>query len=275
MPRRELLTSAQRFELFAFPEDESELIPLATLSKEDFAFVRQHRSDHNRLGLAVLMIHLRHPGRVLGLSEKPHAPVLGIIAAQLRVSPAVRDLYAQRDETRREYLQELLARSGLVQFTRRHYRGLSEFLLPVAMQTIQGIVLACAAVDELRRQRVLLPPIAALEKLCAAVATKAEREVYWLLTEPLTDEQRAALDALLLPYGERPVSKLAWLRQSPEGPSAKAMIAHIERLKAIRELGLQPDTGHSIHQNRFLRLAREGGQTAVYQIEECETDRRI
>lgn len=49
---------------------------------------------------------------------------------------------------------------------------------------------------------------------------------------------------------------------------------HIERLKAIRELCLPPDIGHSIHQNRLLRLAREGGQTAVYQIEEYETDRR-
>ncbi|MFM0609730.1 Tn3 family transposase [Paraburkholderia sediminicola] len=274
MPRRELLTSAQRLQLFAFPEDESELIRLATLSKEDFAFVRQHRSDHNRLGLAVLMIYLRYPGRVLGPNETPHAPVLGIIAAQLRVSPAVWDLYAQRDETRREHLQELLARSGLVQFTRRHYRGLSEFLLPVAMQTIQGIVLARAAVDELRRQRVLLPPIVSLEKLCAAVATRVQREVYRLLTEPLTDEQRAALDALLLPYGERPVSKLAWLRQSPGGPSARAVLAHTERLNAIRELGLPPAIGHSIHQNRLLRLAREGGQTAVYQIEEYETDRR-
>jgi TnpA family transposase len=109
MPRRELLTPAQRFQLFAFPDDERELIRLATLSKEDFVFVRQHRGDHNRLGVAVLMIYLRYPGRVLGPGEKPHAPILGIVATQLRVAPAVWDLYASRDETRREYLRELLA----------------------------------------------------------------------------------------------------------------------------------------------------------------------
>jgi hypothetical protein len=55
------------------------------------------------------MIYLRYPGRVLGPGEKPHAPILGIVATQLRVAPAVWDLYASRDETRREYLQELLA----------------------------------------------------------------------------------------------------------------------------------------------------------------------
>jgi hypothetical protein len=51
-------------------------------------------------------------------------------------------------------------------------------------------VLAQAATDELRRQHVLLPPVAALEKLCAAVATRARREVHRLLTAPLTAEQR-------------------------------------------------------------------------------------
>ncbi len=149
-----------------------------------------------------------------------------------------------------------------------------EFLLPIALQTTEGIALAHAAVEELRRQHVLLPPVTALEKLCAVVATRAQREVHRRLTAPLTDAQRAALDQLLSPLASRPVSKLAWLRQSPGEPSAKAVLAHIERLQAIRALGLPPDIGRAIHQNRLLRLAREGGQTAVYRIEEYETDRR-
>jgi len=102
----------------------------------------------------------------------------------------------------------------------------------------------------------------------------AKCEVHRLLTAPLTDEQRLALDQLLLPLTDRPVSKLAWLRQSPGEPSAKAVLAHIERLHAIRSLGLPECIGRTIHQNRLLRLAREGGQTAVYQLEEYETDRR-
>ena len=53
MPRRELLTPTERVQLFAFPEDESELIRLATLARSDLTYIRQHRGDHNRLGLAV------------------------------------------------------------------------------------------------------------------------------------------------------------------------------------------------------------------------------
>jgi len=52
MPRREILTSSDRMQLLAFPEDEAELIRRYTLTKADLAFVRQHRGDHNRLGLA-------------------------------------------------------------------------------------------------------------------------------------------------------------------------------------------------------------------------------
>jgi AraC-like DNA-binding protein len=46
MPRREILTSPQRTQLLAFPDDEGELIRRYTLTKADLAFVRQHRGDH-------------------------------------------------------------------------------------------------------------------------------------------------------------------------------------------------------------------------------------
>lgn len=49
---------------------------------------------------------------------------------------------------------------------------------------------------------------------------------------------------------------------------------HLERLKAIRALALPADISRNVHQNRLLRLAREGAQTAVYQIAEYEVDRR-
>lgn len=85
MPRRELLTSSERLELLAFPTDEGELIRLYTLTKADLAFARQHRGDHNRLGIAVLMSYLRYPGRVLAGDERPHGPVLDIVAGQLGI----------------------------------------------------------------------------------------------------------------------------------------------------------------------------------------------
>ena len=52
------------------------------------------------------------------------------------------------------------------------------------------------------------------------------------------------------------------------------MLGHIERLSAIRDLALPLDASQKLHQNRLLQLAREAGQTAVYQLKEYEQARR-
>jgi TnpA family transposase len=113
MPRRDLLTATQRSQLIAFPDEAGALIRLFALSGEDLAFVRQHRGDHNRLGVAVQMSYLRYPGRVLGPNEVPYAPLLELVARQVRASPTAWETYAARDQTRREHLAELLRRLGM------------------------------------------------------------------------------------------------------------------------------------------------------------------
>jgi Domain of unknown function (DUF4158) len=52
MPRRDVLTPAERVHLCAFPDDEGGLIRLLTLSRTALTFIRHHRGDHNRLGIA-------------------------------------------------------------------------------------------------------------------------------------------------------------------------------------------------------------------------------
>ena len=51
---------------------------------------------------------------------------------------------------------------------------------------------------------------------------------------------------------------------------ARAILADIERLKAIRDIGISPETVHRLHQNRLLKVAREAAQTVAYQLKEYE-----
>ena len=131
------------------------------------------------------MVYLRHPSRVLPPSEAPYPPLLGIVAAQLKVTPAAWSQYAKRDETRREHLQELLDRFELRQFDRSYYRELIDWLMPLALQTTQGMVLAHAVANELRDAPILLPTVALIEKMCAIALTRAERETFRRLTAGL------------------------------------------------------------------------------------------
>jgi Domain of unknown function (DUF4158) len=141
------------------------------------------------------MCYLRFPGRVLGEREKPRAPLLHLLAMQLGISAAAWDLYAQRDETRREHLRELFTRMGLDQFGKAHYRELTRWLEPVALQTTRSVVLAQSLIEELRNRRVVLPSVAVIERICAAAATRAQRKVFAHLTEGLSAEQRIKLSS--------------------------------------------------------------------------------
>lgn len=210
-------SSRERAQLLAFPDDQAELIRLATLASDDLAFVRQRRGERNRLGIAVLLVYLRY-GRILGEEEKPHENLLSLVAAQLEIAPSVWELYAVRDETRREHLLDLLARLGMEQFGRREYRSISSWLEPIALQTTRGMVLAQAVVKELRKRRIVLPPVPTIERLCGEAATRAQRKVFSLLTEDLSVEQRGRLDGLLELRPGSSYSTLSWLRLPAGAP---------------------------------------------------------
>jgi hypothetical protein len=121
------------------------------------------------------------------------------------------------------------------------------------MQTWQGVVLAEALINEMRRRRILLPPIAIIEGLCAEAATLAQRRVYRALS----------LERLIGAPSSGRASKLAWLRSPVGAPNPGNVLGLIDRLKVIREIELPSDLARSVHQNRLLQLAREGAQIDV------------
>src|ERR1019366_9324002 len=77
--------------------------------------------------------------------------------------------YAKRDETRREHLQELLERFELRQFDRSYYRELIDWLMPLALQTTQGMVLAHAVANELRAPDLITDRRADRKNVCHCV----------------------------------------------------------------------------------------------------------
>jgi len=95
MARQRLLGEAVQARLLGFPADEREMIRHATLSSE---------------GFALMLVCLRHPGRVLEGDEVPPVALLNYLARQLDVDPDAFAAYARRDQTRRTHLAELTTR---------------------------------------------------------------------------------------------------------------------------------------------------------------------
>jgi TnpA family transposase len=274
VPRRSLLTATERQSLLAFPESKDELILHYTFSEPDLAVIRQHRGGQNRLGFAVQLCSLRYPGCALPTDGQPPEALLSFVSRQLRLNPELWPQYAQRAETRREHLLELQVWLGLEPFGAEHYRQLVDDLTDLAQQTDRGIVLMTALVEALRQQRVIVPLIDVLERVCAEALTRGTRRVYDTLTENLPASQIKQLNNLLEHRGKSKVSMLAWLRQPHGFPNPKHVLVHLDRLRVIRELGLLEGLERSVHQNRLLKLAREGGQMTAQHLRDLEPTRR-
>jgi TnpA family transposase len=65
MPRRTILSAAERESLLALPDTQDELIRHYTFSESDLSLIRQRRGEANRLGVAVQLCLLRFPGQGL------------------------------------------------------------------------------------------------------------------------------------------------------------------------------------------------------------------
>ena len=246
MPRRSLLTPAERAGLLAFPTTNDELIQHYTFSEPDLSVIRQRRGHHNRLGFAVQLCYLRFPGFALPPDAEPPQPLLAIVGRQLHIEPEVWPKYAKRAETRREHLAELQAWLDLTPFAIADYRRFVGELAELAQQTDRGMVLAEVLVELLRKQRIILPAIDVIERVCSEALTRGTRQVYEALTAPLADHHLRALDGLLTIREGTKGSGLIWLRQPPGPPKPKHLLAHLERLKTVRELWLPDGLEHAI-----------------------------
>ena len=274
MPRRSILSITERESLLVLPDTKDELIRLYTFNDTDLSRIHQHRGAANRLGFAVQLCYMRYPGIALPADAQPEASLLGIVTEQLKLPGDIWSDYGQRAETRREHLLELQSTYGFQSFTTQsHYRAAVRSLDDLAWQTDKGIVLACELVEELRRKNVLLPSAGVIERICAEAITRANRRIHAALTGPLETAHRQHLGELLKLKEGSKMTWLAWLRQSPVKPNSRHMLEHIERLKVWQALDLPAGIERQVHQNRLLKIAREGGQMTPADLSKFESQR--
>ena len=256
MPRRQMLSAAQRATLLSIPTDDAQLVRHYTLTARDRSIIRAKRGARNQLGFAVQLAYLRFPGRPLSAEDVPPPQLVSFIARQLRVKAAAWTDYALRDETHREHALELQAAFGYESFTVAAYRRVRAWLTDVALQTHNAVSLAGQLVERLRSERVLLPTTDALDRICSEALTRGARLLQTKLVVPLDEPCRDRLDSLLLPRDStRPVT-LTWLQQPPGEAKAKNMLSHLDRLDRIRAVELPQGLSLLVHQGRLTELAR-------------------
>jgi len=260
MRGRELLTAEQRDELMRIPSGSDwDLGTYYTFSQYDLDVINGHRRDYNRLGFAVQLAVLRFPGWPLSDLKTIPDSVLNYIAEQIGADVGAFSLYAQRGPTRREHIEEIRQAYGYRNFTQQEYQSSSQIMLNYALENGNAIYLLRAVIDELRKQKIILPAMTTLERIVWEARERADEKILGQLTSSLTPVQVEKLEQILSQMPESNKTYLAWLRETPGSCSPDAFLKTAEKLVFLRGLQLQIDT-NGIHPNRLRQLSKVGAR---------------
>lgn len=128
MARRSLLTGDERRRLFEPPVTDREVARCYTLVPDDLKWIDERKRPANKLGSAVQMALLRHPGFGWLPGQVVPPIVLRFLSDQVHVSPEALGDYAKRLKTRSEHAGQLHERLGVG--TRNSERLDARFMTP-------------------------------------------------------------------------------------------------------------------------------------------------
>lgn len=274
MPRRMILTDAERQNFLALPTDDDTLIRYWSLDEDDRRLLETRRRDDTRLGLALQLCTLRYPGRLIQRGEVIPEGALTFLADQLRVDPDALSTFARRAPTRYEQLAILRQHYGFSELTHPLRADLLAFSRGVAVASTRDKYVVAALADEMRRRRIVIPGITVLERLAGQACTEAEEALFADVARRLEPDLVVRMEALLGMGPRVRQSGISWLREPPGKPGASSMRGLIDRLMAVRHVGISGQVLQAVPTHRVRRMAQEGRRLTAQNFEQMRPGRR-
>ncbi len=105
---------------------------------------------------------------------------------------------------------------------------------------------------------ITLPASSVIERVGIASRSRARKRAYDALLAGVSDGSIGKLDGLLTVDPEAGVTPIAWLRETTTSPSADNVRGLLDRLTAVRGIGLSSSIADAVHPDRLRQLVREG-----------------
>ena len=278
MARHELLSDAEREQLLGIPRNRDQLARLYTLERSDFDIIQRRREKRNRLGIALQLAMLRHPGTTLAqfLDRVPDLPeeLIAFMAEQLVIAPGLLSDYASREQTMTDHARELATALGFRGPVRSDIPFMIEAAAGAAWATDSGVAIAAGVIDALRGAKILLPAISTIERAGIAGRARARKQATQALLSGLNSAQLTKLDELFSADDDAESAPLAWLKAIPMAAKPDHIKEILDRLQFVRQVGIPAKQAAMIHPDRYHQFVREGRASPAYMIERYSRARR-
>jgi hypothetical protein len=232
------------------------------------------RDDANRLGFAVQLALLRHPGTTLAHLDQPPGPLVAWLAGQLEIPAAAFGEYARRPQTMTDHARRLAAMLRLRPPTVADLPLMIETAAQAAWGTDRGQPIAAAVVTALRGAGIILPASGVIERTAIAGRARARKRATDALLRGLRQEHVSKLDALLILDPSVGATPFAWLKAMPVAPKADHVGELLERLRLVRSISLPPEAAGRVHEERLRQFVREGHASDAHQLGRYAIHRR-
>src|ERR1035437_2280792 len=261
------LTPAQRenYGRYAASPSPDQLSRFFYLNDDDLAQIRICRGEHNRLGFALQLSTVRYLGTFLDDPVAVPTEVVQTLAHQLGISDLDTLPAYGAGKQRWEHTARIQMSFGYSDITEPQvgFRLARWLYILCWTGTERPSVLFDRAAAWLLAHKILLPGCSTLERFVLRVRARVENRLWRLLGRGIGSQQRKRLEHLLtVPEGRRG-SLLDQIRSGPTRVSGPAMRAAVERLKSIRELGIDLPAVRRIPESRIASLAHFASRAKV------------
>ena len=268
MARLTLLTKIQRKNLMAFPHPtETRLIArYYILSQQDVAVIQRQQSPENQLGLALHLCVMRYPGRLWQIKEILPDYLVQFVAQQLTLETDILTDDIHDRDLRRSQLRTIRQHFNFHPYNDTTKAMLHDWIFPTALSTHKAAVVMNILIGKMRHENIMIPEITTLEEFLHPIIKQANRDIYNQLAGQLTKRQEQALDLLLSNRGQTEASYRTWLQEPPGSISVESLLALLDRLIFIRNIGLSTTKEYAVNPNRLSQLARQAKRLSAWHL---------
>jgi TnpA family transposase len=240
----------------------------------DHALIQNLRSDHSRLGFALMLCGARFLGAFPDESNDLPGSVLSALSKQLGLESGVTlaNYFGSRQRVR--HLILIRGTYGFADFAlapRARFR-LTRWLYVLCWSgDDRPGPLIERAISWLIANKVLLPGVTVLERFVGRIRDRAQNRLWRRLVAGLRDGQRARISALFDETDPAAFAALDALRTEPSRRTPTEFLHHLDRLEAIRAFDLCPSPPKGVPAatlERLARVARVGKPSAIAALQE-------